>query len=136
MNYFDMIVQQIISQNQEYTTLRNVIEKEIIHRDILHCMNQYGYLKKLTFMGGTCLRDCYGSQRMSEDLDFTGGFDFDKSDMRELGQKIKQSINDKYQFPVTITEPTKEDGNTQTWKIKQACDARLFYLLRFYSPKI
>ncbi|MBO4508121.1 MAG: nucleotidyl transferase AbiEii/AbiGii toxin family protein [Spirochaetaceae bacterium] len=118
MTNFDAFVSQAISQNAEYPTLRNVIEKELLHYDILRCMNEAGFLKNLTFMGGTCLRDCYGSPRLSEDLDFTGGFDFSKESMKEFGSVIERTIRNKYSLPVTVTEPTKETGNTETWKIK------------------
>lgn len=118
MPVFDDLVSQIISQNTEYPVLRTAIEKEILHLDILRCMNSAGFLKNITFIGGTCLRDCYGSPRLSEDLDFTGGFDFSKSDMSELGNVIEHSINEKYALPVTVTAPTKETGDTETWKIK------------------
>ena len=83
MTAFDTLVEQVISQNTDYPTLRTVIEKELLHYDILRCMSEAGFLKNLTFMGGTCLRDCYGSVRLSEDLDFTGGFDFSKNSRRE-----------------------------------------------------
>lgn len=118
MPVFDDLVSQVISQNTEYPVLRTAIEKEILHLDILRCMNSAGFLKNITFIGGTCLRDCYGSPRLSEDLDFTGGFDFSKSDMSELGKVIEHSINEKYALPVTVTAPTKETGDTETWKIK------------------
>ena len=118
MPVFDDLVSQVISQNTEYPVLRTAIEKEILHLDILRCMNSAGFLKNITFIGGTCLRDCYGSPRLSEDLDFTGGFDFSKSDMSELGNVIEHSINEKYALPVTVTAPTKETGDTETWKIK------------------
>jgi predicted nucleotidyltransferase component of viral defense system len=49
------------------------VEKELLHHDILREMSMAGLLKNLTFIGGTCLRACYGSSRLSEDLDFTGG---------------------------------------------------------------
>ena len=117
MSTFDTLVEQVIAQTPEYPTLRTVIEKELLHHDILRAMNRAGFLKSLTFMGGTCLRDCHGSPRLSEDLDFTGGFDFSKNDMSELGSVIQKSIGEKYELPVTVTEPTKESGNTETWKI-------------------
>ena len=53
--------------------MRPVIEKEILHYDILFCLDQAGLLKDLVFQGGTCLRLCYGANRFSEDLDFAGG---------------------------------------------------------------
>ena len=118
MSIFDALVEQIISQNTGYPTFSTVIEKELLHYDIIRAMNGAGYLKNLTFMGGTCLRDCYGSVRLSEDLDFTGGFDFSKNDLADLGNVIQKTIHEKYELPVTVTEPTKENGNTETWKIK------------------
>ena len=105
MSTFDTVISQIISQNQEYPVLRTVIEKEILHYDILRCMSEAGFLKNLSFMGGTCLRDCYGSVRLSEDLDFTGGFGFSKNDLSELGNVIQKTIHHKYNLPVTVTEP-------------------------------
>ncbi|MBQ7158200.1 MAG: nucleotidyl transferase AbiEii/AbiGii toxin family protein [Treponema sp.] len=118
MTAFDTLVEQVISQNTDYPTLRTVIEKELLHYDILRCMSEAGFLKNLTFMGGTCLRDCYGSVRLSEDLDFTGGFDFSKNDLSELGDVIQKTVHHKYNLPVMVTEPEKENGNTETWKIK------------------
>lgn len=118
MNCFDKLVEQVIAQNTDYPVLRTVIEKELLHQDILRVMSEGGYLKNLTFMGGTCLRDCYDSPRMSEDLDFTGGFDFSKDDMKDLGRDISQAIYQKYDFQVSVTEPEREEGNTDTWKIK------------------
>lgn len=55
-----------------------MVEKEVMHHDILREMNNAGYLQNLTFIGGTCLRLCYGSDRLSEDLDFSGSFNFNK----------------------------------------------------------
>lgn len=118
MNCFDRLVEQVVAQNAEYPVLRNVIEKELLHQDILRVMSEAGYLKNLTFMGGTCLRACYDSPRMSEDLDFTGGFDFSKDDMKDLGKIISLAIYQKYGFQVSVTEPERETGNTDTWKIK------------------
>ena len=81
-------------------------------------MSEMEFLKNLTFMGGTCLRDCYGSPRLSEDLDFTGGFSFSKDDMADLGNAIFNAIFNKYSLQVSVTEPEREVGNTDTWKIK------------------
>ena len=37
---------------------------------ILREISRAGLLTSLTFINGTCLRSCYGSNRLSEDLDF------------------------------------------------------------------
>lgn len=118
MPVFDGLILRVISQNTEYPVMRTVIEKEILHQDILRSMSTAGFLKDLTFIGGTCLRDCYGSPRLSEDLDFTGGFEFSKSDMTDMGSEIEHTISEKYALPVTVTAPTKESSDTETWKIK------------------
>ena len=115
---FDRLVEQVMLGNGEYPVLRAVIEKELLHQDILRVMSEGGYLRNLTFMGGTCLRDCYDSPRMSEDLDFAGGFDFSKDDMKDLADAIGQAIFRKYSLPVSVTEPQLEAGNTDTWKIQ------------------
>jgi hypothetical protein len=48
--------------------IRPVIEKELLHYDILFSLDKENLLEKLTFQGGTSLRLCYGSSRFSEDL--------------------------------------------------------------------
>ena len=115
---FDEILKTAIADNQEFAAVKTVIEKEILHFDILEEMNTAGYLKDLTFIGGTCLRDCYKSPRMSEDLDFTGGFNFSKEQLKDFSENLKRLFLDKYGFPVVVSEPEKETGNTETWKIK------------------
>ena len=49
-------------------------------------------LAGLTFIGGTCLRACYGSARLSEDLDFTGGNDFNRRDLWDIGWLVQQGV--------------------------------------------
>lgn len=118
MNLFDKTVQTVLEDNPQYTTLRPVVEKEILHHDILWELNNVGLLKNLTFIGGTCLRDCYGSQRLSEDLDFSSSFDFNKDDLATFPASLKKSLLKKYGFEVEVSEPKQEIGNTNTWKIK------------------
>ena len=47
MPTFDDLVSQIISQNTEYPVLRTVIEKEILHFDILRSMNSAGFQRDI-----------------------------------------------------------------------------------------
>ena len=51
---------------------RPVIQKELLHYDILFYLKQSGLLNGLVFQGGTSLRLCYGSARYSEDLEKRG----------------------------------------------------------------
>lgn len=76
MSLFDQLVDEALHARADLSSLRPVVEKELLHHDILREMSAAGLLAGLTFMGGTCLRACYGSSRLSEDLDFTGGGDF------------------------------------------------------------
>ena len=79
MSLFDQVVNEALRSRAELTSLRPVVEKELLHHDILREMSEAGLLRWLIFIRGTCLRACYGSSRLSEDLDFTGGSDFQRS---------------------------------------------------------
>jgi predicted nucleotidyltransferase component of viral defense system len=95
-----------------------VVEKELLYHDILREMSTAGLLKKLTFIGGTCLRACYGSNRLSEDLDFTGGLDFTKDSLKNLAEVLTDRLRVKYNLVVEVSDPVKETGNVDTWKLK------------------
>jgi len=117
MSLFDTLVDEALSAKSELHLLRPVVEKELLHHDILREMSEAGLLNGLTFIGGTCLRACYGSDRLSEDLDFTGGVDFKKENLIELGDVLIQNLGKKYDLPVRMTEPKKEGSTVSTWKM-------------------
>lgn len=85
--------------------MRPVVEKEILHYDILFALDQEGLLDALTFQGGTCLRLCHGSPRYSEDLDFVGGRDFASADLSMMGQCLTDHLGARYGLAVHVTEP-------------------------------
>ncbi len=118
MTLFDRIVDQALVNQKEFSSLRMVVEKELFHHDILRIMSKAGLLQSLTFIGGTCLRDCYGSNRLSGDLDFTGGTDFNKETFSTLADILEQSFITKYGLSVKVSEPIREEGNVDTWKIR------------------
>ncbi len=118
MSLLDRLVEEVLSRNQELATLQPVIEKELLHHDILNTLSQLGYLHRLTFIGGTCLRTCYGSPRLSEDLGFYGGKQFDRNELGALGSAIPEIISERYGFTVDVSEPQREAGNTLTWRIR------------------
>ena len=118
MGLFDSLVDEAIRNQSELSVLRPVVEKEILHHDILRELSHADLLQKLTFIGGTCLRACYGSNRLSEDLDFTGGADFNKTALDKLKKTLETRLQDKYELPITVTEPkTEKQGNVDTWKL-------------------
>src|SRR5690554_6027031 len=118
MSLFDEMVNQALSRNIELTSLRVVVEKELLHHDILLAMSDAGLLQTLCFIGGTCLRACYGSNRLSEDLDFTGGADFKRETLAELKTVLVNKLQTKYGLSVQVSEPHKEAGNVDTWKLQ------------------
>lgn len=118
MNLFDRLVTEALQGMTELTPLRAVVEKELLHHDILREMGAAGLLTGLTFIGGTCLRACFGSNRLSEDLDFTGGSDFTSAMLTELGQVLEERISLKYGLRVEVSAPTREVGNVATWKLR------------------
>jgi hypothetical protein len=117
MSLFDRLVSEALRSRSDLATLRPVVEKEILHHDILREMGAAGLLAGLTFIGGTCLRACYGSPRLSEDLDFTGGIDFSKRHLADLARVLPASIQARYNLPVRISEPVRTDGKVSTWKL-------------------
>ncbi len=117
MSLFDQLVNEALRSRAELTSLRPVVEKELLHHDILREMSEAGLLTGLTFIGGTCLRACYGSARLSEDLDFTGGSHFKKSDLAELARVLTERLQTRYALPVSVSEPVKVGGKVSTWKL-------------------
>ena len=117
VSLFDQLVNEALRSRAELTSLRPVVEKELLHHDILREMSEAGLLTDLTFIGGTCLRACYGSARLSEDLDFTGGSHFKRSDLAGLARVLTERLQTRYGLPVSVSEPLKTGGQVSTWKL-------------------
>lgn len=118
MSLFDQLVDEALKHRQDLAPLRMVVEKELLHHDILRVLSTAGMLAHLTFMGGTCLRACYGSSRLSEDLDFTGGAGFGRDSLVAMSAILTESLKAKYGLEVEVSEPSREQGNVDTWKVK------------------
>lgn len=118
MSLFDVLVDEALKNQQELAPLRVVVEKELLHHDILRVLSTAGLLTQLTFIGGTCLRACYGSNRLSEDLDFTGGADFTRDQLADMSTVLVQSLKTKYGLDISVAEPVRDVGNVDTWKLK------------------
>ena len=118
MSLFDELVDTALKNKQELSPLRVVVEKELLHHDILRVLSGAGLLTQLTFMGGTCLRACYGSSRLSEDLNFTGGSDFTRDQLAAMSNMLVVILRAKYGLEVNVTDPVREEGNVDTWKLR------------------
>ena len=118
MNLFDQLVTQALRFQADLTPLRPVVEKELLHHDILREMAAAGLLTGLTFIGGTCLRACYGSPCLSEDLDFTGGSAFQQSDLADFARILPERLQARYGLPIRVSEPAhRTDAKVSTWKL-------------------
>lgn len=118
MSLFESLVAAAVNNSVGLNPLTMVVEKELLHHDVLREMSGAGLLERLTFMGGTCLRACYGSQRLSEDLDFTGGSDFQRELLLDMPLVLTETLHRKYGLKVDVSEPRRESGNVDTWKLK------------------
>lgn len=118
MSLFDQFVTEALKNQPNLSSLRIVVEKELLHHDILRILSEYNLLVGLTFIGETCLRTCYGGVRLSEDLDFTGGEGFTRKSLLTMGRTLAHTINEKYGLEVIVKEPVKDINNVATWKIK------------------
>jgi len=111
-------IRQIVKSNPDYAAVTPVIEKEILHHDIMDVLVKQGAMQRLTFIGGTSLRMCYNSSRLSEDLDFNGGHDFKPSEFDGLESEIQTYIQNKYETEVWVKKPScEQQGDTVSWKI-------------------
>ncbi len=99
------ISQQVVDDNPQLQDKETIIEKEILHFDILRCLESRGYLEELTFIGGTALRLCHDSMRFSEDLDFDGGGEFSAQKMVGLEDAIRSHLTQLYGHDVQVQSP-------------------------------
>jgi len=101
--------------------MRAVIEKELLHYDILFALDADGLLDLLTFQGGTSLRLCYGSLRLSEDLDFAGGREFGSTHLKRIKSSIERYVGGRYGLEVQVKEPSKlaHDPNFRHVQVKK-----------------
>ncbi|WP_300271897.1 nucleotidyl transferase AbiEii/AbiGii toxin family protein [Halomonas sp.] len=87
--------------------MRPVIEKELLHYDMLFALDQEGLLENLTFQGGTSLRLCHGASRFSEDLDFVGGRQFASTQMADIKRCLEHYVGKRYQLTVNVKQPAE-----------------------------
>jgi predicted nucleotidyltransferase component of viral defense system len=102
--------------------MRPVVEKELLHYDIFHALDNAGLLKDLVFQGGTSLRLCRGSNRFSEDLDFAGGRDFNAGQLAALKSCVERYLGARYgsRLKVEVKEPKEtayEAVKVDKWQV-------------------
>ena len=118
-------VKRIIETAPALAPLRPVIEKELVHYDIFYVLQQKALmLPGMTFVGGTCLRLCYGSNRYSEDIDFHAGADFQPKDFDRFRFELEHYIADRHGFETEVRSPKElkktsdfVNSRVSTWKV-------------------
>lgn len=100
-----------------HAQMRPVIEKELLHYDILFALDQAALLDQLTFQGGTALRLCYGSPRFSEDLDFVSGCSPDRHRLQAMKSCVADYLGARYGLEVSVREPRELTAPPQTRRV-------------------
>ncbi len=106
-----------LAQEQASPGMVMTIEKELLHYSILDAMDEAGLLDHLVFQGGTSLRLCYGAERYSEDLDFSGGRGFDRTGLDRLKDCVEHAVGDRYDVTVDVKEPRTAAGLVSAWTV-------------------
>lgn len=101
---FKSLVDQVM-KDAALGHMRPVIEKELLHYDLLYALDKESMLDGLTFQGGTSLRLCYGGSRFSEDLDFAGGVDFTSRKLADMKICLEDYLSKRYGLEITVKEP-------------------------------
>ena len=119
------LVSIVVCERPELARVRKVIEKELVHYDLLFLFqNKRLMTPDCAFIGGSCLRYCHGSTRYSEDLDFHVGANFDNRKFDNLRTEAERYIGNRYGLEVETRSPKSFDGDSTfaghkalTWKI-------------------
>ncbi len=116
------LANRVIEGCPEMEALRPAVMKELVHFETLWCLDEAGFLNYLTLHGGTALRLCYGSNRLSEYLDFSAGPGFTGSDMDGISDVVRSHLVDCYGLDVFVREPKprRRSGSlveVDTWQI-------------------
>lgn len=101
---FKSLVDQVM-KDAALGHMRPVIEKELLHYDLLYALDKESMLDSLVFQGGTSLRLCYGGSRFSEDLDFAGGVDFTSRKLADMKVCLEDYLSKRYGLEITVKEP-------------------------------
>ena len=103
---FSRIVEEATS-GRGMALLGPAVKKEVIHYAVFEYLDRAGWLERMTFQGGTCLRECYGSPRYSEDLDFNVPRASDLRDMTGLAEGLRTSLAGVFGTQVRVRPPSE-----------------------------
>lgn len=117
-----LLVERAVEFNPGLAGMESIVTKELLHHDILACLDANGWLDGMALHGGTALRLCYGSSRLSEDLDFAAGKDFDADALGRMADTLKEDLERRYGLSVAVRAPKRkaeEEGlvSVDTWQV-------------------
>lgn len=105
-----------ICSSQGDETLVPVVEKELVHYEVLRSLSDNGYLDVLTFQGGTCIRLCYGGERYSEDLDFAAGESLHEIDAIGMADSLSRDLLKSFDVSVRVKPPKAAGGQERVMR--------------------
>lgn len=129
-------VADIVTAVPEFQGMEAIVEKELLHYELLHILRRGGWLDKLVFQGGTSLRLFHGSPRMSEDLDFSGGRSFSAGHMAGLATYLEESVPEQvHGLTVNVKPPKGPDHSpgevsVSTWRVDIEIEPRQQHMPR------
>jgi len=100
----------VIARDPGLAPCRATVEKELLHMEILEALRGIRAFPRLAFKGGTCLRLCRQGKRLSEDLGFAAGRDFDAAMMDDLERVLRDRIASAYGLEVTDPAQLRSKG--------------------------
>lgn len=106
------VANEIVGRQPGLNACIPVVQKELLHMEILGGLHDAGILRHLVFKGGTCLRLCHGSDRFSEDLDFSGGSAFTPALLENVEDVLRERIGRAYGLEVDVRHAERKPGRT------------------------
>ncbi len=121
---FSELVDIALQRDPRLAGMEIAIEKELLHCELLRVLQRGRWLEGLTFQGGTALRLCYGSDRLSEDWGFSGGTGFTAGTMDGLAADLRQALSGRgldvdVKPPKLLAGRRSDNPAGSTWRISR-----------------
>ena len=87
-----------------------IVQKELLHYEILLALDRTNLLQELVFRGGAALRLCYGAPRLSGALAFAGGPEFDAGSLEDAKTVLERRVRRRFDLEAVVEESRAESG--------------------------
>lgn len=87
-----------------------IVQKELLHYEILFALDRTNLLQELVFRGGAALRLCYGAPRLSGALAFAGGPEFDAGSLGDAKTVLERRVRRRFDLEAVVEESHAESG--------------------------